>query len=57
MLKQAFEGILFTLQEMDVKLPAPYLMKLAALVKEDELYQTLIDLEEAFKEPRGNKKR
>jgi hypothetical protein len=50
--KKVFESILAMLIEKKVELPAPYYPNLSALGREDELYQTLIDLEEAFKEPR-----
>lgn len=53
--KKAFESILAMLIEKKVELPAPYYPNLSALGREDDLYQALIDLEEAFKEPKGEK--
>ncbi len=42
------EGVLFTLECMDIQLPAPYYKKLGVFEKTDELTQALRKLEEAF---------
>jgi hypothetical protein len=43
------EHILYALQLRKVSLPAPYHSNLKVLERTDELYQTLLDLEDSFK--------
>lgn len=53
--KLAVEGVLFTLKCMDVKFPAPYYPGLGVLERTDELYKAILQLEEAFQQPKTKK--
>ncbi|MBA7540990.1 hypothetical protein ES705_33295 [subsurface metagenome] len=53
--KLAIEGMLFTLKCMNVKFPAPYYPGLGVLERTDELYKTILQLEEAFQQPKTKK--